>query len=158
MFTIGILSRRTSVNIETIRYYERIGIIDHPPRTASGRRLFDDGAARRLAFIRHARELGFDLPTIRALLALQGLPDASCKDVTRMARSQLDAVESRMARLQVLKAELNRMIKRCAGGRMANCRIIETLTEQGVKAAAPVSHTLRKGARSARKAAAVTYR
>jgi DNA-binding transcriptional MerR regulator len=135
MFTIGILSRRTGVNIETIRYYERIGLIDPPQRTASRRRLFDDGEARRLAFIRHARELGFDVPTIRALLALQGLPDASCKDVTRIARDQLHAVESRIARLQVLKAELDRMIKRCAGGRMANCRIIEALTDHGAAAA-----------------------
>lgn len=128
MFTIGTLSRRTGVNIETIRYYERTGLIDAPPRTASKRRLFDDEAVRRLAFIRHARELGFDVPTIRALLALQSLPEASCDDVTRLAKDQLAAVQIRIARLQVLKAELSRIIRHCAGGKMADCRIIEALT------------------------------
>jgi DNA-binding transcriptional MerR regulator len=131
VFTIGILSRRTGVNIETIRYYERIGLIAPPPRTASGRRLFGDDEERRLSFIRHARELGFDISTIRDLLTLQGTPDASCGDVRLIAKSQLKAVESRINRLLVLQAELARMIRRCAGGRMANCRIIEALTENG---------------------------
>jgi len=130
MFTIGILAERTGVHIETIRYYERIGLIEPPPRTPSRRRLFGDDDARRLSFIRHARELGFDVPTIRALLALQGTPEASCQNVTRIANDQLAAVESRIRRLQVLKAELNRMIKRCAGGKVASCRIIEALTER----------------------------
>jgi len=127
MFTIGTLSKRTGVNIETIRYYERTGLIDAPPRTASKRRLFDDAAVRRLSFIRHARELGFDVPTIRDLLALQTAPDAACDDVTRLASAQLHAVEARIGRLQVLKAELSRIIRRCAGGKMADCRIIEAL-------------------------------
>ncbi len=128
MFTIGTLSKRTGVNIETIRYYERTGLIDAPPRTASKRRLFDDNAVRRLSFIRHARELGFDVPTVRALLALQSSPEASCGDVTRLASAQLHAVETRIARLQVLEVELNRIIRHCAGGKMADCRIIEALT------------------------------
>ena len=132
MFTIGILSRRTGVHIETIRYYERIGLIPPPPRTASRRRLYNDDQARRLAFIRHARELGFDVLSIRVLLALQGTPDASCSDVSAMAKRQLDAVNRRMLRLRMLKAELGRMIKRCEGGRMANCRIIEALIEDGL--------------------------
>ena len=128
MFTIGTLSKRTGVNIETIRYYERTGLIDAPPRTASRRRLFDDHAVRRLAFIRHTRELGFDVPTIRALLGLQSSPEAACDDVTRLASAQLHAVQTRIARLQVLKAELSRIIRHCAGGKMADCRIIEALT------------------------------
>lgn len=128
MFTIGTLSKRTGVNIETIRYYERTRLIDAPPRTASKRRLFDDNAVRRLSFIRHARELGFDVPTIRALLALQSSPEAACNDVTRLAKDQLVAVQTRIARLQVLKAELSRIIRHCAGGKMADCRIIESLT------------------------------
>jgi DNA-binding transcriptional MerR regulator len=135
MFTIGILSKRTGVNIETIRYYERTGLIEAPPRTASKRRLFDDHAVRQLLFIRHARDLGFDVPTIRALLALQGMPEASCSDVTRIAADQLAAVESRIARLRVLKAELARIIKCCAGGRMADCRIIDALAKGVLKGA-----------------------
>ena len=128
MFTIGTLSKRTGVNIETIRYYERTGLMDAPPRTPSRRRLFDDRAVRQLAFIRHARELGFDVPTVRTLLALQNLPDGSCEDVTRIAQEQLLAVRSRIARLQVLRAELDRVVRYCSGGRMADCRIIEALT------------------------------
>lgn len=128
MFTIGILSRRTGVNIETIRYYERIGLISPPLRTASRRRLFGDDEARRLSFIRHARELGFDVPTIRGLLALQCQPDASCREVSRIARRQLAAVDGRIGRLLALKAELTSMIDRCTNGRMANCRIINALT------------------------------
>ena len=138
MFTIGTLSRRTGVNIETIRYYERTGLIDAPPRTESKRRLFDEDAVRRLAFIRHARELGFDVPTIRTLLALQTLPEASCEDVTRIAKDQLSAVEARIARLRVLKGELGRIIRHCAGGRMADCRIIEALTTPGTASARPL--------------------
>ena len=134
MLTIGTLSRRTGVKVVTIRYYERIGLIDPPPRTASRRRLFGEEEIRRLAFIRHARELGFDVPTIRALLALQGTPDASCRQVSGIAKRQLDAVESRIGRLQVLKAELSQMIRRCADGKVANCRIIEALTEHELPA------------------------
>lgn len=149
MFTIGTLSRRTGVNIETIRYYERTGLIDAPPRTASKRRLFDEKAVRHLAFIRHARELGFDVPTIRALLALQTVPDASCEDVTRIAIGQLGAVEARIARLRVLKAELGRIIRHCAGGRMADCRIIEALTTPVTTSAHPTGSHRRPPSRNA---------
>jgi len=144
MFTIGTLSKRTGVNIETIRYYERTGLIDAPPRTPSKRRLFDEHAVHQLAFIRHARELGFDMAAVRALLALQSLPDASCADVTRMAKDQLVAVETRIARLQVLRAELARIIRCCAGGRMADCRIIEALTAGMAPEAGPRGSSRRK--------------
>lgn len=144
MFTIGTLSKRTGVNIETIRYYERTGLIDAPPRTASKRRLFDDTAVRRLVFIRHARELGFDVPTIRGLLALQCLPEAPCEDVIRIAKDQLDAVQTRLVRLQVLKAELGRIIRRCTGGKMADCRIIEALSTHTCSKAMPSRHLARK--------------
>ena len=144
MFTIGTLSKRTGVNIETIRYYERTGLIDAPPRTPSKRRLFDEHAVHQLAFIRHARELGFDMATVRALLALQSLPDAPCADVTRMAKDQLVAVETRIARLQVLRAELARIIRCCAGGRMADCRIIEALTAGMAPEAGPRGSSRRK--------------
>lgn len=140
MFTIGTLSRRTGVNIETIRYYERTGLIDAPPRTEGKRRLFDEAAVRRIAFIRHARELGFDVPTIRTLLSLQTVPEASCEEVTRIAKDQLRAVEARIARLQVLEAELGRIIRHCAGGSMADCMIIDVLATPGTAGARPRPH------------------
>ena len=128
MFTIGTLSRRTGVNIETIRYYERVELLAAPPRTESGRRLYADEAVRRLAFVRHARGLGFELPAIRTLLALQDTPEASCDEVTRIAGSQLAAVETRIAQLGVLREELKRLTAACANGRVADCRIIEALS------------------------------
>lgn len=83
---IGDLSRQTGVNIETIRYYERIGVLPKPARQPNGRRTYSPADAERLGFIRHARELGFDLPSIRILLALQERPEASCEDASRIAQ------------------------------------------------------------------------
>lgn len=133
MFTIGAISRRTSVNIETIRYYERINLIPSPPRTESGRRLYDTDDVRRLTFIRHARELGFDIAAIKTMLALQGVPEAPCERVSEIASDQLAAVESRIDRLLELRAELMRMISECDNGKVGSCRIIEVLAD----AAAP---------------------
>jgi DNA-binding transcriptional MerR regulator len=124
---IGDLSKSTGVNIETIRYYERIGVLPKPGRQLNGRRTYAEGDARRLGFIRHARDLGFDLADVRALLALQEQPEASCEDATRIARAQLDEVESRIERLLKLKAELSRMVSDCRTGVVAECRVIEAL-------------------------------
>lgn len=129
MITIGTLSKRTGVNIETIRYYERIKLIPVPSRTESGRRLYGAEDIRRLTFIRHARDLGFDIAAIKTMLALQEVPDASCQQVTQIATDQLEAVESRIRRLLGLRTELTRMIKECDNGKVATCRIIEVLAD-----------------------------
>lgn len=129
MITIGTLSKRTGVNIETIRYYERIKLVPAPPRTESGRRLYGAEDIRRLTFIRHARDLGFDIAAIKTMLALQEMPDASCQQVTQIATDQLEAVESRIRRLLGLRTELTRMIKECDNGKVATCRIIEVLAD-----------------------------
>lgn len=91
--TIGRLSAETGVKVPTIRFYEKIGLLEEPPRTASDRRLYDGAATRRLAFIRHARQLGFEIDDIRALLALSDEPDQPCTEVNRIAERQLAAVE-----------------------------------------------------------------
>jgi DNA-binding transcriptional MerR regulator len=124
---IGDLAQKTGVNLETIRYYERIGVLPRPARLANGRRAYDDADVGRLGFIRHARDLGFDLANVRALLALQEQPEASCEDATRIARAQLDEVESRIERLLKLKAELSRMVSECRTGVVAECRVIDAL-------------------------------
>lgn len=129
MITIGALSGRTGVNIETIRYYERIRLIPPPPRTESGRRLYGAEDIRRLTFIRHGRDLGFDIAVIKTMLVLQDVPEASCEQVSQIATDQLQAVESRIRRLLGLRAELARMIKHCDNGKVAACRIIEVLAE-----------------------------
>lgn len=124
---IGDLSRHAGVNIETIRYYERIGVLPVPARQENGRRSYTEVDARRLGFVRHARELGFDLAAVRALLALQEQPQASCEDASRIAQAQLAEVESRIARLLNLREELSRMVKECGRGVVAECRVIEAL-------------------------------
>jgi len=129
MITIGTLSKRTGVNIETIRYYERSRLIPPAPRTDSGRRLYKAEDIRRLTFIRHARDLGFDIAAIKTMLALQDVPEESCQRVSRIASDQLQAVESRIRRLRGLRTELARMIKECDNGKVATCRIIEVLAD-----------------------------
>lgn len=124
---IGDLSRLSGVHIETIRYYERIGILPRPDRLRNGRRTYSEGDERRLRFIRHARDLGFDLNSVRSLLDLQEQPEASCEAASALARAQLAGVESRMAQLGALQEELRRMILACKDGRVADCRIIEAL-------------------------------
>lgn len=127
--TIGRLAAATGCKVPTIRYYERIGLLPPPRRSAGNQRLYEARHLQRLAFIRHARELGFALPAIRDLLDLNDRPEQSCAAVDAVAREHLDAVEARIARLQRLRGELRRMIAACAGGRVADCRILETLSE-----------------------------
>ena len=124
---IGDLSHKTGVHIETIRYYERIGVLPKAARGSNGRRTYGLLDADRLGFIRHARELGFDLGSIRVLLALQEHPEASCEDASRIAAEQLAAVESRIARLLNLRGELTRMVSECRRGVVSECRVIEAL-------------------------------
>lgn len=128
MMSIGALSKQSGVHIETIRYYERAGVLPKARRAANGRRIYGEDDAGRLAFIRHARELGFDLVAVRALLALQEKPELSCKAASDLASAQLSAVESRLIRLTVLRDELKRMVRACKNGRVVDCRVIDALT------------------------------
>lgn len=125
---IGRLSAETGVKVPTIRFYEKIGLLPEPPRTDSDRRLYDDAAFRRLGFIRHARQLGFEIESIRALLDLSDQPDRPCEEANRIAERQLEAVDARIAGLQALRAELSRIqAAACSGGRISDCRVIEAL-------------------------------
>jgi DNA-binding transcriptional MerR regulator len=130
-FSIGELSRRTHVKVPTIRYYEQIGLLPSPPRTEGRQRRYGKATLERLAFIRHSRELGFDLDAVRALLSLQDNPDQSCAAADTIAKAHLAEVEARIARLTALREELRRMIEECACGRVAECRVIETLADSG---------------------------
>lgn len=129
MMPIGTLSKRSGVHIETIRYYERRGILPKAERAANGRRSYVEADVLRLAFIRHARDLGFDLSSVRALLALQEQPERSCKVASKLATAQLVAVESRLRRLAVLRDELTRMVNACKNGRVTDCRVINELAK-----------------------------
>jgi DNA-binding transcriptional MerR regulator len=127
--SIGEAARKSGVKAPTIRYYEQIGLLPAPPRTDGNRRQFDVGDLRRLAFIRHARGLGFELDAIRTLLSLQDEPAQSCELADEIARSHLTQIESRIGRLRALRKELRRMLEHCARGRIAECRVIETLAD-----------------------------
>ena len=127
MLTIGRLGEAAGVKVPTIRYYEQIGMLPEPKRSAGNQRLYDRSALDRLAFIRHARDLGFPLEAIRDLLSLSDRPDQPCAAADAIAREQLAAVEARIARLTALKTELERMVSRCAQGTIADCRVIEAL-------------------------------
>jgi len=128
-FMIGELAKRTGTKVQTIRYYEDIGVMPTAVRAANNRRLYDEKHLDRLAFIRHSRELGFSLDNIRNLLELADQPDMPCDEVDAIARSHLDDVERKIASLTILQSELKRMIKQCSGRKVSNCRIIEVLAD-----------------------------
>ena len=129
---IGAAARQSGVKIPTIRYYEQIGLLTAPPRSEGNRRQYDAADLRRLAFIRHARELGFEVEAIRALLALQDRPEQPCVAVDEIARARLAEIEQRINSLTALKAELERMLASCAHGQVAECRVIETVADHGL--------------------------
>lgn len=132
MLTIGKLSQASRVKVPTIRYYEEIGLLPEAERSMGNQRLYGRKAQERLTFIRHARELGFPLDAIRDLLSLSDRPDQSCAAADAIASAQLAAVEARIARLVALKAELERMLVQCAGGVIADCRVIEVLGDHAL--------------------------
>ncbi len=127
--SIGRLARETGCKVQTIRWYEEIGLMPEPGRTAGNQRIYAPRDAARLAFIRHARELGFPLDDIREMLAMGDQPGESCEAVDALARRHLKQVRERIRRLQGLGKELERMIKQCRGGKVADCRIIEVLSD-----------------------------
>ena len=129
--TIGRVAKATGCKIQTIRYYEEIGLLPPPDRTAGNQRIYEQDHINRLIFIRHARELGFALAAIRELLSLGDDPDQSCQAADAIARDQLAQVERRLARLLSLKTELERMIVQCKGGQISDCRVIEVLGDHG---------------------------
>lgn len=129
MLSIGMLGRRTGTKVQTIRYYEQIGLMREAERSAGGQRRYAEGDLDRLALIRHARELGFPLDAIRELLDLADNPERPCDEADAIARRQLFRVEQRLRRLEALRAELSRMIEDCSGGRVAECRVIEVLRD-----------------------------
>ena len=128
---IGELSRRTRVKIPTIRFYEQIGLLAAPPRTSGNQRRYGKAEVDRLNFIRHARELGFEVEDIRELLAMSASPQSSCHEVDSIAINHLKEVECRIASLTALRSELTRMIEECDKGQICDCRIIEVLADHG---------------------------
>lgn len=128
---IGEAARRSGVKVPTIRYYEQIGLLPAPVRSEGNRRHYDDADLRRLAFIRHARALGFEIDAIRTLLTLQDNPGQPCATADVIAKAHLAEVDQRINSLLALKAELELMVEGCSRGRVAECRVIEVLADHG---------------------------
>lgn len=126
--TIGVLARATGTNIETIRYYEREGLLPKPERTKSNYRAYEADHLQRLGFIRKARDLGFSLSQVRTLLSLSDDKSRSCFAIDEIAMEHRKAVEQKIQDLHALKAELDNLIDQCSCGTVAECRIIESLS------------------------------
>lgn len=129
-FPIGELSKRSGVNIETIRYYERVKMLPPPPRTASGRRVYDSRDLRVLVFIRRSRDLGFSLEQIRALLRLGGPEKATCREVREIAAHHLDDIRTKLADLKKLERLLSDTVARCSGKIAPDCPVLDVLDIQ----------------------------
>ncbi len=130
--TIGRLARQAGVGVETIRYYEREGLIDQPPRRGSGYRQYDPEVVRRLQFIRHAKELGFTLREIRELLDLRVDTDCRCESVLQLAQHRLIDIEQRIEKLERMKQVLSKLTTACRERQRADpCPILEAIDEPG---------------------------
>ncbi|WP_170574518.1 helix-turn-helix domain-containing protein [Ruegeria sp. HKCCSA071] len=133
MFSIGELSRRTNVKVPTIRYYEESGLLDAPERTEGNQRRYDAAGLERLSFIKHARDLGFSIEAIAALIELQGHPDRSCAEANDIATAQLSDVRAKIKRLRALEKELVRISNGCDGGGVTeDCYVLASLSDHGL--------------------------
>ena len=150
--TIGELSRRTGCKVETVRYYERIGLMPPAPRSAGRYRLYGNDDVRRLAFVRRARALGFAVDDIRTLLTLASEPRMSpCAEARDLAIAHLTAVRARIADLRAMERLLGDAVTRCEAGGESCCPVIETLADAPQPAAARRSARSRSGAAARRR-------
>ena len=127
--SIGELSRLSGVKVPTIRYYEQVGLMPEPPRTEGKQRRYGAGELSRLNFIRHARDLGFEVEAIRELLSLSAQPDQPCEPADEIVLRHLKGVERRIAQLTLLRSELRHMLEDCRHGPVRECRIIQVLAD-----------------------------
>lgn len=128
-YTIGQMSRRTGLNIETIRYFEKVRLVAAPPRTGGGHRVYDDDHLRALGFIRRARELGFTPEEVRGILALGGPTNACCDEVRAIASRHLETVRGKLADLARLEKLLASTIERCSGEHAPSCPVIDMIED-----------------------------
>ncbi len=127
--TIGGLSKRTGCNIETIRYYERSGVLPAPPRTSGGHRVYGEDHIKRLTFVRRSRELGFPLEEVRGLLRMVDGENHTCEEVKTLTLDHLTDIRRKIADLRRLEKVLKDMAAQCEGGSVPDCPIIDALFE-----------------------------
>jgi MerR family mercuric resistance operon transcriptional regulator len=139
LLTRGVLAARSGCHIETIRYYERIGVLPPPPRSGGGHRLYNSGLVRRLNFVRRGRELGFTLEEIRGLLRLVDGGKYTCGQIEKLAQAHAHDIERKIADLRKMKSVLTRMAMQCHGGTIPKCPIVDALFDSSDLASAPHS-------------------
>lgn len=132
---IGELASATATKVETVRYYEKIGLLPPPARTAANYRAYGPDHLARLSFIRRARDLGFTLEAVRELLTLCDDKAQSCDAVDVIARAHLTEIDRKVADMQALRSELARVLGSCGHGAVADCKIIETLAPRRIERA-----------------------
>jgi Hg(II)-responsive transcriptional regulator len=125
---VGEVAQGAAVNLQTVRYYERRGLLPKPPRTASNYRMYPEEAVRRVRFIKRAQQLGFSLGEIKQLLSLRASAGTRCLDVRRRAENKLGEIEERIGALRGMQKALTKLIGQCSGrGRITDCPILEAL-------------------------------
>lgn len=125
--TIGALSQQTGVNIETIRYYERVGLLPEPPRSSGGRRLYASADSQRLMFIRRARELGFPINEVRELLGLARMGNAACGEAKDLTDRHIVSIRQKIRDLKRLDRELSALSAHCRENEAIDCPILGAL-------------------------------
>ena len=128
-FSIGELAAASGVKVPTIRYYEQIGLLDPPSRTQGNQRRYSRAARERLQFIAHARAMGFPMPSLKAMLRISRHREAPCADIDELVQGRLQEVDERIDRLTRLRKELAGMLDSCRHGTVADCRVVEVLTD-----------------------------
>ena len=132
MLSIGELSKRTGVKIPTIRYYEQQGLIDSPERSEGNQRRYEPAQLECLSFIKHARDLGIPIGSVKELIRLGSHPDGPCEDADRIANENLSAVRARIAKLKKLEAELERIASGCDSNKIHDCYVIRALADHSL--------------------------
>ena len=125
--TRGALAKRTGCNIETIRYYEKIGLMPEPPRSASGYRQYDENHERRLLFVMRGRELGFTIEDLKSLLGLVDRREVSCGEVERLEKRNLRSGREKISDLRRMERKLSDTVHSCSGQDVPNCPLIDRL-------------------------------
>lgn len=132
--TIGDIAKRAGVHVETLRYYERRGLVAEPPRTPSNYRAYPAATVRRVRFIKRAQELGFSLDEIAELLSLRAAPKARCRDVRHRAETKLEDIDRKLRDLRRMKKALSALVAQCTGhGPVTDCPILDAIDEEAAE-------------------------
>ncbi|HBF29282.1 helix-turn-helix domain-containing protein [Rhizobium sp.] len=129
MYSIGELSKRAGVKVPTIRYYEQMGLMPEPERSDGNQRRYSRQQLERLSFIRHARDLGFNIEAIRDLIGLSGHPEQPCTAADQIAAEHLQDVRRKIIQLKKLESELERIVSNCAAHTVEQCYVLRSLSD-----------------------------